>query len=76
MTGLPICFVPLGETVEKDFSGPGVEVDSSSTLSSQVGSAHDKAFLRQHLFRDLAVLGAHREPVPGAGSGKDVGAPE
>ena len=62
--------------MEKDFTGPGVEVDSSSALSSQVGCAHDEALLRQYLFRHLAVLGTHRGPVPGAGSGKDVGAAE
>jgi len=76
MTGIPICFVPFGQAVEKDFAGPGVEMDSSSTLSSQVGCAHDEALLRQYLFRDLAVLGTHGGPVPGAGSRKDVGAPE
>ena len=46
--------------MEKDFAGPGVEVDSSSTLSSQIGCAHDEALLRQYLFRHFAVLGAHR----------------
>jgi hypothetical protein len=76
MTGVPICFAPGGQAMEKDFTGPGVEVDSSSAFSSQVGSAHDEALFRQYLFRHLAVLGTDGGPVPGASGGKDVGAAE
>jgi hypothetical protein len=76
MTGIPICFAPGGEAMEKDFAGHGVEVDSSSALSSQVGCPHDEALLRQYLFRYLAVLGTHGGPVPSASGGKDVGAAE
>jgi hypothetical protein len=76
MTGIPICFAPGGQAMEKDFSGPGVEVDPSSTLSSQVGCAHDEALLRQYVFRHFAVLGTHRWAVPGIGNGKDICAAE